>query len=187
MSLSSRVHGLQPTRLLCPWDSPGKNTGVGRHAFLQGIFLPIQGSNLGLLHCRQFPLCLSHQGSSRYLMRVSREDTKISLNILSLKDTSFLKVADAIVVGETLKIIRLSSNTFQKSLCALCVCVCVCLSVSMLFVYFLQQQWHLRQRDPSSNSGFATYYLWDPEANDLQSLNHKLIICKKGRNNIYYK
>ena len=27
------------TRLLCPWDSPGKNTGVGRHALLQGIFL----------------------------------------------------------------------------------------------------------------------------------------------------
>ena len=33
-----------PTRLLCPWDSPGKNTGVGCHALLQGIF-PIQGSN----------------------------------------------------------------------------------------------------------------------------------------------
>ena len=29
--------GLQPTRLLCPWDSLGKNTGVGCHAFLQGI------------------------------------------------------------------------------------------------------------------------------------------------------
>ena len=28
------------TRLLCPWDSPGKNTGVGYHALLQGIFLP---------------------------------------------------------------------------------------------------------------------------------------------------
>ena len=27
-------HGLQPTRLLCPWDSPGKNTGVGCHALL---------------------------------------------------------------------------------------------------------------------------------------------------------
>ena len=36
--------GLQPTRLLCPWDSPGKNTGVGCHALLQGIFL-IQDSN----------------------------------------------------------------------------------------------------------------------------------------------
>ena len=37
-------YGLWPTRLLCPWDSPGKNTGVGCHALLQGIFLT-QGSN----------------------------------------------------------------------------------------------------------------------------------------------
>ena len=36
-------------RLLCPWDSPGKNTGVGCHALLQGIFLT-QGLNPGLLH-----------------------------------------------------------------------------------------------------------------------------------------
>ena len=41
--------GSQPARLCCPWDSPGKNTGVGCHAFLQGIF-PTQGSNLRLLH-----------------------------------------------------------------------------------------------------------------------------------------
>ena len=33
------------------WDSPGKNTGVGSHTLLQGIF-PTQGLNLGLLHCR---------------------------------------------------------------------------------------------------------------------------------------
>ena len=32
---SSRPHGLQPTRLLFPWDSPGKNTGVGCHSLLQ--------------------------------------------------------------------------------------------------------------------------------------------------------
>ena len=37
-----------PARLLCPWDSPGKNTGVGCHTLLQGIF-PTQGSNLCLL------------------------------------------------------------------------------------------------------------------------------------------
>ena len=36
--------GLQPTRLLCPWDSPGKKTRVGCHFLLQGIF-PTQGSN----------------------------------------------------------------------------------------------------------------------------------------------
>ena len=38
------THGLQPTRLLCPWDSPGQNTGVGSLSLLQGIF-PTQGSN----------------------------------------------------------------------------------------------------------------------------------------------
>ena len=45
-------HGLYPTRLLCPWDSPGKNTGVGCHFLLQGIFLT-QRSNLRPLHCRR--------------------------------------------------------------------------------------------------------------------------------------
>ena len=39
-------HGLEPARLLCPWASPGKNTGVGCHFLLQGIFLT-QGSNSG--------------------------------------------------------------------------------------------------------------------------------------------
>ena len=37
-------HGLWPTRLLCPWDYLGKNTGLGCHFFLQGIF-PTQGLN----------------------------------------------------------------------------------------------------------------------------------------------
>ena len=37
---------------LCPWDSPGKNTGVDCYSLLQGIF-PTQGSNPGLLQCRQ--------------------------------------------------------------------------------------------------------------------------------------
>ena len=50
------------SRLLSPWDSPGKNTGVGSHFLLQGIF-PTQGLNLGLLHCRQILYGLSHQGS----------------------------------------------------------------------------------------------------------------------------
>ena len=43
-------------------DSPGKTTGVGDHALLQGIF-PIQVSNPGLPHCRRILYCLSHQGS----------------------------------------------------------------------------------------------------------------------------
>ena len=53
-----RPHGLQPTRLLCPWNFPGKSTGVGCHFLLQGIF-PTQGSNPGLPHCRQMLYRLS--------------------------------------------------------------------------------------------------------------------------------
>ena len=55
-----------PTRLLCPWDSHGKNTGVGCHALLQGIFLT-QGSNPGLPHCKEILYQLSHKGSPRIL------------------------------------------------------------------------------------------------------------------------
>ena len=42
-------HGLLPARFLCPWNSPGRNTGVGCHALLQGIF-QTPGSNPCLLH-----------------------------------------------------------------------------------------------------------------------------------------
>ena len=62
VSDSLRPQGPQPSRLLCPWDSPGKSTGAGSHSVLQGILLT-QGSDLGLLHCRQILYCLSHQGS----------------------------------------------------------------------------------------------------------------------------
>ena len=52
----SSVHG----------DSPGKNTRVGCHALLQGIF-PTQGSNPGLLHCRRILYQLSYKRSPRIL------------------------------------------------------------------------------------------------------------------------
>ena len=52
MSNSLLPHKSQHARPLCPWHSPGKNTRVGCHALLQGIF-PTKGSNLGLPHCRQ--------------------------------------------------------------------------------------------------------------------------------------
>ena len=53
--LGSSVHG----------DSPGKNTGVGCNALLQGIF-PTQGLNPSLPHCRCILYCLNHQGSHLY-------------------------------------------------------------------------------------------------------------------------
>ena len=59
-----------PTRLLSPWNFPGKNTGAGCHFFLQGIFLS-QGLNLGLLQHRQILYHLS-QGSPSMDMNLSK-------------------------------------------------------------------------------------------------------------------
>ena len=64
-----RPPGLQPTRLLCPWGFSGKNTGMGCHALLQGIFQS-QGSNphlLCLLHWQVNSSPLSHLGTSQAL------------------------------------------------------------------------------------------------------------------------
>ena len=55
-------HGLYPTRLLCPWDFPGKNTGEGCHFLLRGIFLTRE-SNLGLLHWQVDSFPQSQRGS----------------------------------------------------------------------------------------------------------------------------
>ena len=46
---------------LCPWDFPGRNTRVGCHFLLQGIF-PTQGSNSCLPHCRWILYHLNYQG-----------------------------------------------------------------------------------------------------------------------------
>ena len=59
-----------PARFLCPWDFPGKNTGVGCHALLQGIF-PTQGS-------KQCLFCLLHWQAGSLLLEPPgkpREDT----------------------------------------------------------------------------------------------------------------
>ena len=60
MSDSFQPHGLHPTRLLCPWDSPGKNARMCCHSPLQVIFLT-QRSNPGLPQCRQILYSLSHR------------------------------------------------------------------------------------------------------------------------------
>ena len=67
VSASLRLYELRPTRLLCPWDFPGKNTGVGCNFWAQGIF-PAQGFNpplLPLLHWHVDLSPLSHLGSQQ--------------------------------------------------------------------------------------------------------------------------
>ena len=79
MSNSLQPHRLHPTRLLCPWDSPGKNIGLGYHALLQGIF-PLQGLNplvLCLLYWRAGSLPMSHLGKQFSLHRSKIEKTPL--------------------------------------------------------------------------------------------------------------
>ena len=97
--------GLQPARPLCPWNSPGKNTGVGSHSLLQGIF-PTQGSNPGLLYCRQILYCLSHQGS--FISHIS------ILCILKLKVSILFKFLNSytLEIWESLIILESKSVKF---------------------------------------------------------------------------
>ena len=70
VSCSVMSDSLRPTRPLCSWSFPGKNTGVSSYFLLQGIFLT-QGLNLGLPHCRQILYHLSHQ-ESRWVYTLMR-------------------------------------------------------------------------------------------------------------------
>ena len=79
---SLEPRGLQRTRLLCPWDFPGKDTGVGCHFLLQGI-IPTHGSNLGLWHWRQILYQLSYKGSP--LIHLNKYWKVISIHLLDKK------------------------------------------------------------------------------------------------------
>ena len=75
-----------PPGLLCPMNSQGKNTGMGCHSLLQGIFLA-QGSNLNLPHCRQILYHLSHKWSlctHTHTHNISRKMCIICINILNI-------------------------------------------------------------------------------------------------------
>ena len=69
LSNSLWPHGLYLTKVFCPWNSPGENTGMGCNFLLQGIFLT-QGLNSGLLHCRHTLYWLSYM-----------EDLKLNLEL----------------------------------------------------------------------------------------------------------
>ena len=74
MSDSSRLHNCSPPGSSAHGDSPGKNTGVGCRALLQGTF-PTQGSNQALLHCRQILYQLAIReapGNLRAVAKVNR-------------------------------------------------------------------------------------------------------------------
>ena len=76
--------------MVCPQNSPGKNTGVGSHSLLQWIFLT-QGLNQVLLHYRQIFYHLSYKGSpQKTLFKILLEEEKMLNTKISLDPDSFL-------------------------------------------------------------------------------------------------
>ena len=87
-TLCNPVDGSLPG-FLCPWDSPGKNTGVGYHFLLQGIF-PTQG-NPSLQEVELNPLCPSVDWLSNSLWKEHGEWKRITLQYRNLADMTLSK------------------------------------------------------------------------------------------------
>ena len=94
MSDSVRPHRWQPTRLRCPWDSPGKNTGVGCHCLLQCIKVKSESevTQSCLILCD--PMDCSLPGSSVHRIFQARvlEWGAIAFSLESCTDTIYLKI-----------------------------------------------------------------------------------------------
>ena len=108
---------------LCPWDFPGKSTGVGCHFRLQGIFLT-QGLNPGLPHCRQTLYHLSHQ-ESPYLIIVNRKLlgprlSKPDKRLIHIDDGMFMIQWDPGWIKQTFSLLNLNlgngENTYRTNL-----------------------------------------------------------------------
>ena len=110
--LTLRLHGLSPARFLCPWDSPGKNAGVGFCAFLQGIF-PTQGSD-----CIFCDLCIA---SGFFTYRVTWEalntTTVMLIQIITLNpEPHFVNHCPPLQVISTLGFTKVSMRQLILSL-----------------------------------------------------------------------
>ena len=84
VSSSLRSCGLQPTRLLCPWDSSGKNTAVGCHVLFQGIFLTQEPNPrlIHLLHCRRVLYHPCHLGDTGIILNESQDSKRFHTTLL---------------------------------------------------------------------------------------------------------
>ena len=111
MSDSLQSHGLQPTRLLCPWGFPGKNTGVGC-IFFSGIF-PSQGLNLGLLHSRWTLYQPSHQQKTWYFF-------------LSILENDLIRCTTVLILGKCTNLkYEITKNCLLLQTTSLLICMSI--------------------------------------------------------------
>ena len=124
-----RLYRLWPARLLCPWNFPGKNAGVGCHSLLQRITLT-QGLNPCLLHCRHILLPLSHWRSpNRQVLNSININRKVPVYSYTYayvdRHLAFLGKLYLEVYLNTLSAI-VPEMELVWSLCFVCECVSAC-------------------------------------------------------------
>ena len=108
----------QPQGLYNPWNSPGQNTRVGSLSLLQEIF-PTQGSNPGLLHCRQILYQLSHKGSPRILEWIAYPFSSGSSQARNQTGVSCIagRFFTNWAIREALNYIEYNINFFENQVC----------------------------------------------------------------------
>ena len=128
----SSVHG----------DSPGKNTGMGCHALLQGIF-PAQGWHPVLPHYRRILYCLSHQGSPRILVWVAYLFSRETSQPRNQTGVSYI-ASGFLPAGPPGKLWRYSGAVQSLRVTLDCLCLVVVLLAKVLFYFvscFIRQLW----------------------------------------------
>ena len=99
------------TRLLCPWDFPGRNTGVGCHFLIQWIF-PTQGSNPGLLHCRR--ILFTREAPNGELILIKQYAIKRILLITFCQQIIKLRWNEQTVISNTLFVLTDTQNDWVR-------------------------------------------------------------------------
>jgi len=144
---SLELHGLQPGRLLCPWDSLVKNTRVGCLFLLQGILLT-KGLNLCLLHWQVDSLPLSHHGNCSYQFLMATIFVKVKVLVTqsymtlcnpmdwSPLDSSVQKIFQA-------RILELVAISFSLYLSARLLQLCSLSFCHTFYIFILYFNWRI--------------------------------------------
>ena len=108
VSGSVQPYGLQPARLLCPWNSLGKSSRLGCHALLQGVF-PTERSNL---RCRQVLYHLSYQGSPGKISRAGQIHTASVTHQCETLCLEFYFLTTLILIKMVISLLSSITDTF---------------------------------------------------------------------------
>ena len=134
MSDSVRAHRRQPTRLLCPWDSPGKNTGVGCHFLLQCMKVKSESEVAQLCLTLSDPMDCSLPGSSIHGILQARV---LEWSAIAFSETNLDSILKSRNITLPTKICLVKTMVFPVFMCGCemdykesCCCFCVTSVVS---------------------------------------------------------